>query len=54
MNYDEEYLHIYSKYLCKRYIDKQVSFYPTSINVLQSYIIEAVSLFVSVIVKDEI
>ena len=54
MNENEEYIKIYSNELCKRWINETVRFYPTSMNVLQSHIIEAESLFDIVIVKDEI
>ena len=40
--------------MCKRYINEQVRFYTTSINFLQSQIIEEGIIFDSVILKDEI
>ena len=54
MNDDEKSLQIHYNELCKRYINEQVRFYPTSMNFLQSYIIESGSLFDGVIVDYEI
>ena len=54
MNDNEESLHIYSDELCKIYINEQIRFYLTSMNVLQSYIVESESLFNILIVKDDI
>ena len=48
-------VYIYIQIICVNiYINEQVRLYPTSVNFLQSYTIEAGSLFNSVIVKDEI
>ena len=51
MNDDEKSLQIHYNELCKRYINEQVRFYPTSMNFLQSYIIELGTLFNNVILN---
>ena len=52
MNYDEEYLQIYSNEFCNKYINEQVRFYPNSMNVLLFYNIGSGSIFNIVLVKE--
>ena len=53
-NDDEISLQIYANELCVRYIKEQICIYPKSMNIIQTYIVEASRLFNSVIVNDEI